>query len=51
MADWKNNKMVGIAAVVVFILCAIFVVFKLTAKVPPAAPETPFKEMGVPDRP
>lgn len=43
MANWKTNKMVGVAAGVILILSIVLVARMMTAKPKPAAPETPFR--------
>ena len=43
MANWKENKMVGVAAGVILILSIVAVARMMMAKPKPAAPETPFR--------
>lgn len=43
MANWKENKAVGIAAGVILILSILLAARGMTAKPKPAAPETPFR--------
>lgn len=38
MADWKNNKLVGIIAGIVFVVCIGVIIFVLMGKRGPEAP-------------